>query len=123
MTAFQVEVLEIFLAASDHAIDFNKPLDYMRDGGDRDRGTYIQRVVVTGMPLLEQGHEYALFLIWSSHDGGWITPYGPDGVLDITSGVVVSDGRATITERHKGRPAAELLKQLRQYGQKEQSRD
>jgi hypothetical protein len=118
MTAFPVEVLEIFHAAGDHAIDVNKPLDYMRDGGDRDRGTYIERVVATGMPLLEQEHEYILFLTWSPYQGGWTTPYGPDGVLDITKGVVLSEGRATITERHKGRPAADLLEELRHYGQK-----
>ncbi len=118
MTAFHVEVSEILHAAGDHVVDINKQLDFILDGGDRDRGAYIERLVASGIPILERGHEYVLFLRWSPWVDGWIPPYGPDGALDITKGVVESAGRATITERHKGRPAADVLKELRQYGQK-----
>jgi hypothetical protein len=118
MTAFRVNVSEILHGAGDHVVDTNKPLLLIFNGGDRDRGTYIERVVPEGMPLLEQAHEYVLFLKWDSSLDGWIVPYGPDGVLDIGKGVVESAGRATITKRHKGRPAADVLTELRKYGQK-----
>ena len=117
-TAFHVQVLEILHAAGNHVVDPNRQLQFIVSGGDRDRGAYIERVVPDGFPLLEQGHEYLLFLKWDPYIDGWGPPYGPDGVLDIHTGVVVSAGRAALTERHKGKPAAEVLKEFRQYGQK-----
>jgi len=67
---------------------------------------------------IELGHEYVLFLQWSSSSGAWTPAIGPDGVLDITKGIVESRGTAAITSAAKENPAAEYLELLRRLGRK-----
>jgi hypothetical protein len=118
MTTFRVKVLETLHTAGDHVVDVSKPLPILRSGGDRDRGEYVERHGDDGFPLFQYGREYLLFLRWSAPNNAWMVAYGPDGVLDITTGVVESPGTAAVTKGHKETPAADVLKHLRRYGQK-----
>jgi hypothetical protein len=118
VTAYRLKVEEIIQAFGGRAVDESE-ITLLRKVGERDRGAYIERMIEspTFTPI-ELGHEYVLFLQWSPSSGAWTPAIGPDGVLDITKGIVESRGTAAITSAAKGKPAAGYLELLRRLGRK-----
>jgi hypothetical protein len=115
MTVYRFAVLEIMHTVGGHIVDPHQ-IVILREGGQRDRGSFIQRVVQDGFPPFEHGHEYLVFLRWDAGKSAWLPAFGPDSVVDLQGGRVESPGSAKITSSQKGRLAADYLKSIRQYG-------
>ena len=116
ITAFTCRVLEILHAFGGHSVDPNR-LQVLLIGGDRDRGAYVERVIHSGFPLLETGHEYLLFLLWDeAFIGGWTPSFGPNGVFDITTGVVDTPGTRKVATDQKGKKAEDFVLIVRRFG-------
>jgi hypothetical protein len=114
MSAYRFRVLEIMHSFGGYNVD-PEQITVLKDGGDLDRGAYIERVVHEGFPPFEPGREYVLFLKWNSPLEGWVPAFGPDSVWDVSKGHVESPGSASVTKTHKGQPTAAALEQIRLY--------
>jgi hypothetical protein len=89
-------------------------LTFVRNGGDIDLGTHVKRVIEDGFPPVEPGHQYVLFLFWNRALDAWKPAFGPDSVLDVSSGKVLSPGKATITDSLRGKDGTAVIEALRQ---------
>lgn len=81
MTTSQVRVLRV-LNGTIRPDQYVKP-GYIRVtqfGIDVDRGSYIERGREEGMPHLEPGGEYVLFLYWAATPQRWMIKWGGDGL-------------------------------------------
>ncbi len=114
MTAYRFHVLEIMHSFGGHNVDAEQII-VLKDGGELDKGTHVERIVHEGFPSFEPGREYVLFLKWNVALGGWVPAFGPDSALDISKGHVDSPGSASITNKHKGQPVASVLEAIRRY--------
>jgi hypothetical protein len=111
-TAYRLEVIELLRANDSRAFDA-RPIDIIRSGGDRDRGTYIEHAYEAGFPPFEIGHEYVLFLVWNNDFGAWVPAFGPDSAYDLTSGVLDSPGKASVTSTLRGMAVPDFLDRIR----------
>jgi hypothetical protein len=117
VTAYRLKVIEVMHTAGGRVIDPSE-IDILRRIGERDRGPYIERRVQERFPPFDFGHEYVVYLTWNPSMNGWVPAFGPDSVIDITSGRVDSHGNAKLTSEHKGRPAEDYLDLVRGLGRK-----
>jgi hypothetical protein len=114
-TVYRFKVLEIIHALGGYNVDPTE-IFVLREGGVRDRGDHLERVVEDRFPPFDQGHQYILFLRWDKTLNVWVPAFGPDSVLDIETGRVESPGSAKVTKEQKGRTATEVLERIRRYG-------
>ena len=112
LTSHRVKVTEVIHIKSGLTPP-GEELMFVRNGGDIDEGTRVKRVVEDGFPALANGHQYVLFLFWNRALGAWKPAFGPDSVLDVTSGKVLSPGQSKITDELRGKDATELMDSLR----------
>lgn len=82
-------------------------------GGDVDRGTYIARHRLKGIPFLRSGEEYVLFLYWVADSQRWLLRWGGDGIWQVTRGRVHSEGNSVLAKRMVTLPAEVALANLR----------
>jgi len=113
-TGFRLKVIELFHAFGDHPV--NSPeISVIREGGDRDRGAYVERVNPVGFPVFEIGKEYILFLRFQSALT-WAPAFGPDGVFQLENGRISTTGSSKVAAGHNGKTAEEFQQTLRNYG-------
>jgi hypothetical protein len=114
-TAYRLKIDEVLHTKDSKIIDAST-IDIVRSGGDRDRGSHIQRSQQAGFPPFETGTDYLLFLVWNESLSAWVPPYGPDSAFDLRKGVVDSPGKAAVTNGLKGLPATDFLDRVRRFG-------
>lgn len=114
-TAYHLKVFELLHAKESRAFDADT-IDIIRSGGERDRGTYIERSYQSGFPPFEIGHEYVMFLTWNASLNAWVPAFGPDSVYDLAHGIVESPGKANVTRMLTGKNASEFLERIRRFG-------
>jgi hypothetical protein len=111
LTDYKIKVEEVIRDAGN--VLTSDELTFIRQGGDLDVGSTIRRAIQSGFPPLELSHEYVLFLYWNDARPGWVSAFGPDSVVDLSSGEVVSPGKAPVTSALRGSSANAYLKNLR----------
>lgn len=92
MTAYGFQILEVLHSFGGYNVDADR-ITVLKDGGDVDRGSYIERAVHEGFPECEPGREYVLFLERNVALDEWVPAFGPDSAR-WTSRVHVSIHRA-----------------------------
>lgn len=112
LTAHRVKVDELLHIKSGFAPP-GAELLFVRNGGELDEGTHVKRVVEESFPPLTNGNRYVLFLFWNRALDAWRTAFGPDSVLDVTSGKVLSPGKAAIIDSIRGKDATEIIDAVR----------
>jgi len=102
-TAYSVRVREVFKSDAGTP-NRNDVIEFLQDGGRRDRGTFVDEYLDSGFPNPKIGEEYILFLAkFSSKFGG--THYGP--ATGPGSAFLVHDGQ--VTPRSKGPLSSSLV--------------
>lgn len=115
LTAHRVQIDEVLHVKGGLAVPSNE-LVFVRNGGDIDLGTHVRRIVEDDFPAIQPGHRYVLFLSWNTALEAWKPAFGPDSVLDITSGKVFSHGKAKVTDSVRGTDATALIEALKRAG-------
>jgi len=115
MTGHRLKIGEV-LHASSSSRKVGSEIEVIRRGGERDRGSYIERSYQIGFPPFQNGHEYALFLVWNTALDAWVPAYGPDSAIDLTGAAAHSAGQSDLIRSLEGKPAAEVLELLRRSG-------
>ncbi len=64
-------------------------------------------------PQFELGHEYVLFLRWSTEHETWIPDWGPNGTFEVKAGKIESLGFAAVCKEQNGIALDDFLTQLR----------
>jgi hypothetical protein len=111
-TAFLLQVLEVLHGSPGSPVDAGE-LSILREGGERDRGTYIERVVETGFPPFVIGQEYVLFLRREALTGAWQPAFGPDSVFQLSDGRVTSPGSSVVAAALASKTSEDLLRTIR----------
>jgi hypothetical protein len=114
-TAYRVKVNELLHTLGGHPIDTDH-IVVLREGGDRDRGTHIERVVQENFPSFSVGGEYVLFLRWNPSQQAWAPAFGPGSVFRLSKGRVDSFGSSGIAAAQTGKTAAAFLETIRSFG-------
>jgi hypothetical protein len=112
-TAYRVEVLEIFRAPV--GLSLPREVTVIQSGGDRDRGSHIERLEVGGFPQLHSGSEYVMFLARADSDA-WGSAYGPDGVFERVGTKVVPLGNSKLSLSQKGKDWEIFVRAVRNHG-------
>jgi hypothetical protein len=100
VTTADVKVLEV-LDGNVAADQYARPgtLRVSQHGGDTDKGNYILRSRIHGVPFLTPGREYVLFLEWNQRPLRWIVKWGADGIWQIDEGRVTSEGKSDLVRQ------------------------
>lgn len=86
------------------------------EGGERDRGEYIERVFIRTFPSFKTGDIYVLFLMHTAIPGVWSPAFGPDSAYRLGAGRVTAVGKTPIASAQAGRAGEDFLRVLRNYG-------
>jgi hypothetical protein len=87
-----------------------------REGGDRDRGSHIDRVIQPEFPMFKPGQEYILFLRKAGDLGFWWPAYGPDSAFRLSHGRVEAVGTSEVSLSQSGQTDDEFLRTIRNFG-------
>lgn len=117
-TEFAFRVIEVFKGDGRVAVA-GAVLPVRQRGGTRDRGDYVEKIVPDGMPLLDVGGRYVLFL--RAHILPTAVFYstgslGPEGVFGVRPGGVETPGRTLASQRLAKQDVTGLRQALRQKG-------
>ena len=117
MTNHRLKIEEVFAIAPGHSVQPDGTIDIVRKGGDRDKGSFIERSYQVGFPAFETGRRYLMFLVWNAALSAWVPAYGPDSVFDLTDPTRAdSPGRAAVTEKLEQNTVEEVLRLVRNGG-------
>jgi hypothetical protein len=110
VTEFRCRLLDVFkrpqpFQRSDVAV--------LMDSGERDRGSYIERVVVRGAPALDVRGRYILFLSWSARLGGWVSAFGPYSIWSTDGNVLRCMRMSRLCSGLAGLDASQFAAKLR----------
>jgi hypothetical protein len=113
-TGHRVKVLDVFRAPAGSDLGGHE-ITVVQSGGERDRGTHIERLSTHGFPLLEIGKEYVLLL---ARAGGeeWGSAYGPDGAFERFGDRVLPLGKSETSARQRNQDWDQFLQVLRNLG-------
>jgi hypothetical protein len=111
LTLYRLKVDEVLQAFGGRPVA--DELTIIRDGGERDRGGYVERIEQDGFSQFKMGNTYVLFLQWDDTDQGWRVAWGPHGAFAITAGRIESLGNAAISKAQNGLLANEFIGRLR----------
>jgi hypothetical protein len=113
-TLFKIKPDEVFRNVSPRTLD--ELIDVVRAVGERDRGSYIQRVEQEGFPTFNKDRKYLLFLVSNSAVGAWVPAFGPDSFFDLTNGVALAAGTSKVIASLRGKSAEQVLQTVRRGG-------
>lgn len=116
MTSYRFHIIEVMHVFGSFSIATDN-IAILREGGTRDRGSYVESVIQEGFPPFDIDHEYILFLKWSEGSNGWIPAFGPDGVVDLQGGRVRTPGTSQLMTSQRGKTAADFVRLVRRFGQ------
>jgi hypothetical protein len=86
-----------------------------RQGGERDRGTHIERVTQPKYPPFRVGQEYVLFLRRAG-ESMWWSAFGPDSAYRLSHGLVEAVGSSSIAVSQNGQTEEQFLQTIRNFG-------
>ncbi len=93
-------------------------VEVIREGGERDRGTYIESRFDPEFPLFEVGERYLLFLrVLPSIEGAYVMATDtPDSAFLVTNDRVMPRGRAPLAQEIGASLKSHIVTLLRQHG-------
>ncbi len=112
-TAHRLQVIETLHSPPD--AELGDEITVVQTGGERDRGTHVERLNVNRFPLLQPGKEYVLFLE-PAYGDAWGSAYGPDGVFEKVGERVAPLGTSPTSVRQRDLSWAEFLTVVRNFG-------
>lgn len=113
-TRYAVELHEVVRNVSQFAVD--DAVEVMRAVGDRDRGSYIERLEQEGFPRFQSARRYVLFLVWNAALGAWVPAFGPDSFIDLTDALAAAAGTSKVIASLHGKPSEQVVQTLRRGG-------
>lgn len=113
-TGYTLRVDEVFRAAGGGEIP--SEITVVRMGATRDRGAYIERLVLPEFPDFHLERRYVLFLGWHRVHDAWTPLWSPNAVFDVDAPRVEPLGRAESVEQFRNIATADFLAALRGQG-------
>ena len=86
-----------------------------REGGERDRGSHVERVIQPQYPAFQVGQEYVLFLR-KAGDSMWWSAFGPSSAYRLSRGRVEALGSSRIAVSQNGETEEAFLQTIRNVG-------
>ncbi len=84
-TRLDARIDEVF---KKHPAAAKQELTLIVEGGEYRQGDTIYREINRGIPALEVGHTYVVFLYWKDKEGGFRPQFGADSIFAVEKGAV-----------------------------------
>jgi hypothetical protein len=116
MTAFTAKVRTIYkLGPKSPEAAIGQTIAIERQGGSRDRGSYIEEVVDEHYPLFKVGERYVLFLTDSAPTYSYFGVISADGVFQVVNDRVVPIGAGAFVKGWRDQPLSEFNATLARF--------
>jgi hypothetical protein len=82
-------------------------------GGEIDRGDYVERIVDKAQPSLVTGHEYVVALTWSRSENAFFPAFGPGSIFETMGDTVTPQRHTALAETAKGLSRDQFISEMK----------